>query len=149
MKEPLELITAAFSPASDSLPATTVPISVDRLTLAKRRWRGVAADGREFGFDLESPLGDGAAVFVTDTTVYRLTQRPETVLEISLGSDPTTAARVGWLLGNLHFRIGVTEAAVLTPDDPAIRQLLDRERIGYHATQAVFRPLAGGHSHSH
>jgi urease accessory protein UreE len=29
---------------------------VERLKLAKRRWRGAATDGEEFGFDLEKPL---------------------------------------------------------------------------------------------
>ena len=47
------------------LPATAfakISIPIDRYTLAKRRWRGVAEDGREFGFDLEAPLADGAEI---------------------------------------------------------------------------------------
>ena len=36
-------------------------LSVDRHTLARKRWRGVASDGSEFGFDLENSLKHGAA----------------------------------------------------------------------------------------
>ena len=34
----------------------TIPLRVDRVTLAKRRWRGSAEDGCEFGFDLAVKL---------------------------------------------------------------------------------------------
>lgn len=141
----MELITAALPHASE-LPVAAVPIPADRLTLAKRRWRGVAADGREFGFDLERPLADGDAVFATEAAVYRLAQQPEPVLEIAL-AGAADAARLGWLLGNLHFRIAVAGGAVRAPNDPAIRQLLEREHIHYHEARAVFQPLSGGHSH--
>ena len=62
---------------------------------------------------------------------------------------PEAAARLGWLLGNLHFRVAVVEGAIHAPDDPAVRQLLEREHIHYHVVEAVFRPLGGGHGHGH
>lgn len=144
----MELITAALHHPPDPLPPAVVPIRADRHNLAKRRWRGVAADGREFGFDLEQPLAGGEAIFATDAAVYRLEQSPEAVLEVAL-SDATAAARLGWLLGNLHFRIAVAAGFVHAPDDPAIVQLFEREHISYRSTQAVFRPLGSGHSHGH
>lgn len=143
----MELITAALDPIPGQ-PHEVVKVAVDRYTLAKRRWRAVAADGRAFGFDLEHALGDGDAVFSENAVVYRLAQTPEPVLEITL-PGPADAARLGWLLGNLHFRIAVDGGSVLTPDDPAIRQLLEREHIHYHLQEAVFRPMTGGHSHDH
>lgn len=143
----MELITAALHHPPDPLPPT-VPLRADRHTLAKRRWRGVAADGREFGFDLEHPLAGGEAIFATEAAVYRLEQSPETVLEVAL-TDATDAARLGWLLGNLHFRIAVADGLVHAPDDPAVVQLLEREHISYRSTQAVFRPLGSSHSHGH
>ena len=144
----MELITTALHRPPDPLPPVVVPIHADRFTLAKRRWRGLAADGREFGFDLEQPLSGGEAVFATEAALYRLEQTPETVLEVAL-TDATDAARLGWLLGNLHFRIAVAGGFVHTPDDPAIVQLLEREHISYRSTQKVFRPLGSGHSHGH
>jgi urease accessory protein len=121
-------------------------LAADRFTLAKRRWRGVASDGTEFGFDLEHPLSDGDVFFQTGTTYYQIEQRPEPVLEIPLGSAEG-AAQLGWKIGNLHFQIAMTAQAILAPDDPAIRQLLEREGIPHRRTEAVFRPLSGGHLH--
>ena len=118
----------------------------DRLTLAKRRWRGVTLDGTEFGFDLEHPLADGDVFFQSGVAVYRLAQQPETVLEVFVDSAED-AARTGWKIGNLHFPIAVLPQTILAPDDPAIRQMLEREHITYRPTQAVFRPLHGAHSH--
>ena len=124
-----------------------VPLPVDRLTLAKRRWRKTAADGCEFGFDLEHPLCDGDVFFQNVHARYQIQQQPETVLEVPLGTAAAAAARLGWKIGNLHFPIAITAGAIHAPDDPAVRQLLEREGIVHHAVLAVFRPLSGSHSH--
>src|SRR5207244_3005651 len=124
-----------------------VRIPVERLSLAKRRWRGVAEDGREFGFDLESPLADGAAVFRSECAIYVLAQKYEPVLETALGADSPAAARVGWMIGNLHFAIEVTGNVVRVIDDPAVRQLFEREGIAFAACKRIFHPLSGGHHH--
>lgn len=123
-------------------------LPVDRLTLAKRRWRAQALDGAEFGFDLEHPLADGDVFFQNGLAFYRLEQQPESVLEIFL-SSPLDAVQTGWKIGNLHFPIAVTARTILAPDDPAIRQMLEREGVTYRSTRAVFRPLGGGHPHGH
>jgi urease accessory protein len=134
-----------------SLPAHVVAIRipVDRLTLAKRRWRGVADDGTEFGFTLEKPLTDGAAVWCQGDTTYVIAQRYEPVLEIELGSDAATAARLGWIIGNLHFPLEIIEGRVRVADDSALRQLFERESLPFTACKRVFRPLGGGHTHGH
>ena len=124
-----------------------IRIPIDRLTLAKRRWRGVAEDGTEFGFDLESPLVDGATIFQNDSTAYVLAQKYEPVLEVSLGTDSPSAARLGWMIGNLHFAIEVAGAIVRVVDDPAVRRLFEREGIAFTACKRVFHPLSGGHRH--
>lgn len=141
----MELIHHALPEQNPALP--TVRIPVERLTLAKRRWRGVAEDGREFGFDLEAPLADHAAIFQSDTATYVLAQKYEPVLEVALGTDSPTAARLGWMIGNLHFQIEVAGEIVRVVDDPAVRQLFERERITYTACKRVFHPLSGGHHH--
>jgi urease accessory protein len=142
----VDLIHAPLALPDSSLPSIRIP--VDRLTLAKRRWRGVAEDGREFGFDLEKPMTDGVAVFQTES-LYVIAQKYEPVLEVALGTDAPTAARLGWLIGNLHFPLEVAGTTVRVADDPALRQLFEREKIGYIACKRVFHPLGGGHSHGH
>ncbi|HSI15425.1 MAG TPA: hypothetical protein VK961_25490 [Chthoniobacter sp.] len=131
------------------LPGIRIP--VERLTLAKRRWRGVAEDGQEFGFDLEKPLTDGAAIFQSEAAVYVLAQKYEPVLEVRTAEcgvrNGGDAARLGWMIGNLHFQIEVVEDVVRVVDDPAVRQLFERERIAYTSCKRVFHPLSGGHHH--
>lgn len=123
-------------------------LPVDRLTLARRRWRGAASDGAEFGFDLEHPLAHGDIFHQSDVASYRIAQQPEPVLELQW-STPTEAARAGWLIGNLHFQIAIAAQKILAPDDPAIRQMLEREGIGYRTADEIFEPLGGSHSHGH
>jgi len=137
----------------ESLLQPSIRIAVDRLSLAKRRWRGVAEDGAEFGFDLEKPLRDGSAVFASESGVYVIAQKYEPVLELRIADcglrNGTEAARVGWLVGNLHFQIEITDEVVRVADDPALRQLFEREGIAFTACKRVFHPLGGGHSHGH
>lgn len=128
---------------------TRIPLSVDRLTLAKRRWRGTAGDSKEFGFDLEHPLADGDVFFTSEAGAYYIVQTEEAVLEVPLGEDPGSAARLGWIIGNLHFALEIAGTVVRVTDDPALRQLFEREHLPYTAAQRVFRPLGGGHSHGH
>ncbi|HWB58060.1 MAG TPA: hypothetical protein VG733_01145 [Chthoniobacteraceae bacterium] len=145
----MELIRHEITTA---IPKPRVALRADRLTLAKRRWRGVAEDGREFGFDLDAPLRDGAIFFETESAVYSISQQAEEVFEIAV-HDSTQAARVGWMVGNLHFPIAIENGVVLAPADPAVRQLLEREHIHYAAAHKVFRPLnaaaAAHHHHDH
>lgn len=144
----MQLIHDPLPDWNRALPRVALP--VERLILRKRRWRGVAADGTEFGFDLRGPLAAGDVFFQSATAVYHLAQRPEPILEISLsGKNADEAARLGWHLGNLHFPLAIADdgAALLVADDPAVRQTLTRENIVYRTAERVFRPLTGGHSH--
>jgi len=134
--------------ALDSPPALPrIPLHADRLTLAKRRWRGIADDNAEFGFDLTVPLADGTIFFASDTALYVLAQKAEPVLEVALIPKPPPVARLGWTIGNLHFPIQVTDDAIRVPDDPALRQLFTREKIPFTACECVFIPFAKAHSH--
>ncbi|MEA3187200.1 MAG: urease accessory protein [Chthoniobacter sp.] len=123
-----------------------IRLRVDRLTLAKRRWRSVADDGREFGFDLEEPLADGSAFFTSEEHSYRIAQTAEPVLEVRLQETPQ-AARLGWAIGNLHFALEVDGDCVRVADDQALRQLFGREGIAFSEATAVFRPRASPHGH--
>ncbi len=126
-----------------------IDLEVDRSTLLKRRWRGTAKDGSEFGFDLETPLADGTVFFATEETHYVLAQKAEPVLQVVL-HDPTQAAHVAWSLGNLHFPIQVKPDLIVVADDPAIRLYLERDHVKFVATTGVFHPIkAAGHHHDH
>jgi urease accessory protein len=143
----MQLIHDHLSSRNGALP--TVALWVERGILAKRRWRGRAEDGTEFGFDLGHALADGDAFFASEHAVYLLKQLPEPVLEVELGEDAPACARLGWIIGNLHFQIAIEGRLIRVVDDPAIRQLLHREQIPFKAAHAVFHPLSGGHSHDH
>ena len=148
----MKLILEPFSDADAGLPQIRIP--VERLTLAKRRWRGMAEDGAEFGFDLVTPLMDGTPVFATADALYIVAQKYEPVLELRIADcEPSPlrvareAARLGWLIGNLHFQMEITGEVVRVADDPALRQLFAREGLAFTECKRVFHPLAGGHRH--
>ena len=141
----MQIVSRPLTDCDSGRPVARVP--VERLTLAKRRWRGVAEDGTEFGFDLETPLADGAVVFQSESAVYVLAQKYEPVLEVALGANSPAAARLGWMIGNLHFAIEIAGAVVRVVDDPAVRQLFEREGIAHTPCKRVFHPLSGGHRH--
>jgi urease accessory protein len=145
----MHLIHAPVVNAPAGLPVVRIP--VERLVLAKRRWRGVAEDGVEFGFALEHPLRDGEAVFATETALYVVAQKYEPVLELRIADCglriASDAARLGWIIGNLHFPLQIDGEVVRVEDDVALQQLFEREGIPYVACKRVFHPLSGGHRH--
>jgi len=134
----LQLIHAAVPQPDAALPE--IAVRVERLTLAKRLWRGAAEDGTDFGFELTAPLKGGETVWQSATARYVIRQQPEPVLEVSLQVAPSAAAGIGWAIGNLHLELSAEKDRLLAPDDPAVRQLLDRLQIPYRPVTAVFRP---------
>lgn len=134
----LQLVRQTLTDFDSSLPEVAVP--ADRITLAKRLWRGTAADGQEFGFELESPLRHRDVVFQTATARYAIEQAEEPVVEISLAIAPSAAAGIGWAVGNLHLELQSEPTRLLAPDEPAVRQLLIRLKVPFTPTTAIFRP---------
>jgi urease accessory protein len=123
----------------------------DRQALTKRRWHGVADDGTDFGFDLESHLHAGDIIFETETAQYVLSQKPEPLLEVALGGAEA-AARTAWSLGNLHFPIEVRRETIRVVDDPAVQLCLERDHTPFKVITDIFHPIkavASGHSHGH
>jgi len=144
-------LTIIRNAAHDLAPYGThshVPLTASRSTLAKRRWRGTADDGREFGFDLGEPLFHGAHFFIDGAKCYHIEQAPEEVLEIPV-KTMEEAVRVAWNLGNLHFGVQVLEGAVRVTEDPAVLQFLERENIAFLRTRCLFLPLSAGAHHHH
>ena len=134
----MTIVSGPLTSADSSLPE--IALRVERLTLAKRLWRGTADDGAEFGFELSAPLKHGEAFFESATARYIVYQHPEAVVEISLAVAPSAAAGIGWAIGNLHLELQSEPARLLAPDEPAVRQLLDRLKVPFTATTAIFRP---------
>jgi urease accessory protein len=145
----LNIIHGAITTPNRNLQA--IDLVVDRLTLAKYRWRSIAADGRDFGFDLEHPLRHGDVFYQTATHQYRIAQMPENVLRVAL-TTPAQAASLAWQVGNLHFRVMIQEGFLLVEDDLALRQMFEREGVAFTPARAIFQPLAGSaghHQHHH
>jgi urease accessory protein len=134
----MTIINAPVSVLDPALPV--ILLRADRQTLAKRLWRGVASDGADFGFELEAPLKHGEAFFANGAARYVIEQVPEPVVEVSLELTPAAAAGIGWAVGNLHLELSAEPTRMLAPDEPAVRQLLERLKVPYRATEAVFRP---------
>ena len=135
----LVLIEAVIAQPNLALPE--IALKAERLTLAKRLWRGVADDGTEFGFELSAPLKHGDTFWQTATARYVVQQPPETVLAISLDAiAPSAAAGIGWAIGNLHREFSSEPTRLLAPDEPALRQLFERLKIPFQPTTAIFRP---------
>jgi len=144
-----EIIRGALPRFSSDKPILI--LGTDRLTLAKRRWRQFAEDGRDFGFDLESPLHNGDIFFESETHCYAVTQTAEPVLEIPFSDyhDAAAIALLGWNIGNLHFPIEITPTCVRVADDDALRRLFEREHIQYVESVTVFAPSTSGVPHGH
>ena len=134
----MHLVTAIVSTPNAALYA--IALRSDRITLAKRRWRGLADDGTDFGFELAAPLRDGDVVWQSETHRYVVQQAPEPVITIDLEVAPSAAAGIGWAIGNLHLELSAESNRLLAADEPAIRQLLERLKVPFTSTTAVFRP---------
>ena len=143
----MHLITQAISQIPESLKSISIP--VDRHKLARRRWRGTATDGTDFGFDVSDALAHGDCVYTAERIAYLIEQMPEDCFLISL-KEAKESAWIGWMIGNLHFKAAFSEEGLLVQDDLAVEQMLDREHIHYHRVQRIFQPSKqGGHSHDH
>ena len=135
----LSIVHSLVASPDPALPE--IALKAERLTLAKRLWRGVAEDGMEFGFELTAPLKHGEIFWQTATARYVVQQPPEAVLAISLDAiAPSAAAGIGRAIGNLHREFSSEPTRLLAPDEPALRQLFERLKIPFHPTTAIFRP---------
>ena len=143
----MHLITQAISQIPESLKSISIP--VDRHKLARRRWRGTATDGTDFGFDVNDALEHGNCVYTSERIAYLIEQMPEDCFLIAL-KEAKESAWIGWMIGNLHFKAAFSEEGLLVQDDLAVEQMLDREHIHYQRVQRIFQPSKqAGHSHDH
>ena len=136
----MHLIQHALAPAS-ALPAEKqITLAAERRQFLKRRWRGVAEDGTEFGFDLETRLTDGCAIFQQNGNDYIVRQLHEVVYELPLES-PAQAALVAWKVGNLHLPAQIMANSIRVLHDESMTQLLEREGWAYTEPEVLFTPM--------
>jgi urease accessory protein len=117
-----------------------VVLEAERRLFLKRRWRGRAADGTEFGFDLESRLNDGCVIHREEGRDYIVRQLAEAVYEVPFVSDEH-AALVAWKVGNLHLPAEILPGRIRVLHDEAMAQLLQREAWDFTEPVVVFSPL--------
>ena len=136
----MHLIQRHLSEASARPASEQVRLCVERRQFLKRRWRGVAEDGTEFGFDLQARLTHGAVIFQTEARDYIVLQQPEKVYVLRPGSTGE-AALVGWRIGNLHLPVEIAGGAVRVLHDPAVPPLCAREGWPLTEESVIFKPL--------
>ena len=125
-----------------------ISLSVERRVLAKRRWRGKALDGTDFGFDLEMPLRNGICFYVEENRSYVIDQKPESVFRVSY-TNQEEAAHLAWQVGNLHFPAQFKDTYLMVEGDPAVRLMLERNQIPFLESTEVFQPIVTATSHHH
>ncbi|MAN36145.1 MAG: hypothetical protein CMI21_00760 [Opitutae bacterium] len=133
----------------DNACGISVPLKVERRVLAKRRWRGKADDGSDFGFDLDAPFSHGDCFFQEDGKSYVIEQKPEEVFRVSYPGGQQEAAERAWQVGNLHFPAQFSESYLLVENDLAVRQMMERNEIPYEEALEVFRPVVAASGHHH
>lgn len=136
----MQLIHRMLAPEPSLPPERRVPLHAERRQFLKRRWRGTAEDGTEFGFDLAERLVDGCVIFLRDGTEYTVRQLPETVYRLPFAT-PADAALIAWKTGNLHMPAQILDDAILVLHDPAMAQLIEREGWDFSEPELIFTPM--------
>ena len=141
-------IIKEFNPINPQVFKNPISLIVERRVLAKRRWRGQAQDGANFGFDLISPLRHGICFHAEEDKNYIIDQKPEVVFRIPF-PDQQEAAHRAWQVGNLHFPAQFLESYLLVEGDLAVRLMLERNQIPFEEGMEVFQPVLAATSHHH
>ena len=136
----MHLIHHLLAASSDLSIDRQIILAAERRQFLKRRWRGIAEDGTEFGFDLEDRLADAGVIFQHDGNDYIVRQLPEVVYRIPF-AGPAQAALAAWKTGNLHLPVQILEDAILVLHDEAMGQLLEREGWDYSEPEVIFTPM--------
>ena len=137
-----------LDPKNHEIFECSIALRVERRVLAKRRWRGQAEDGTDFGFDLQAPLRHGVCFHAVNDTNYVIDQKPEPVFRVSY-PDQQEAAHRAWQVGNLHFPAQFTQTYLLVEGDLAVRHMLDRNQIPFEEAIEVFQPVTAASAHRH
>jgi urease accessory protein len=138
------------------LPAAAAGYSRATVTLGwderlRARGRRLADNGVEFGTVLPrgTILRQGDCLVLDELqTVLIVVEREEPVLMV----EPATAHECGlyaYHLGNSHQPIMFAGGAIVCPDLPGVRQVLDHHRIPFSAARRPFTPVGFVPDHRH
>jgi urease accessory protein len=121
------------------------------LTAEERRWgrrRLLTRAGRQLALALPTgtTLVPGDVLHVGPGWYVVVEASPEPVLAVWPRSREE-ALRVAFEVGNRHFTLALDGDRLLVPDDPAMRQLLQRLGVPCIPEQAAFVPIGAGHRH--
>lgn len=141
-------IIKELNPINPEMFERAVSLNVERRVLAKRRWRGQAEDGTDFGFDLVVPLSNGICFHAEGDKNYVIDQKPEVVFRVPF-PDQREAAHRAWQVGNLHFPAQFLESYLLVEGDHAVRLMLERNQIPFEEGMEVFQPVLAATGHHH
>ena len=141
-------IIKELNPINPEMFERAVSLNVERRVLAKRRWRGQAEDGTDFGFDLVVPLSNGICFHAEGDKNYVIDQKPEVVFRIPF-PDQREAAHRAWQVGNLHFPAQFLESYLLVEGGHAVRLMLERNQIPFEEGMEVFQPVLAATGHHH
>ena len=141
-------IIKELNPIDPEMFERAVSLNVERRVLAKRRWRGQAEDGTDFGFDLVVPLSNGICFHAEGDKNYVIDQKPEVVFRVPF-PDQREAAHRAWQVGNLHFPAQFLESYLLVEGDHAVRLMLERNQIPFEEGMEVFQPVLAATGHHH
>jgi len=136
----MHVIQRMLAASSQLPPGQQVILAAERRQFLKRRWRATAADGTEFGFDLDARLTHNCVIFHRAGLDYVVRQLPETVYQIHF-ENPAHAALVAWKTGNLHLPAQILDDSILVLHDPAMTQLLQREGWTFSEPEMLFSPM--------
>ena len=136
----MHLIQRMLAEKSELPPHRQIILSAERRLFLKRRWRGIADDGTEFGFDLDARLCDNGVIFHQNGCDYVVRQQPEKVFRIPF-ENPSHAALVAWKTGNLHLPAQIIDDAILVLHDESMAQLLEREGWAFSEPEVLFTPM--------
>jgi urease accessory protein len=136
----MHLIQRMLEQASVLPTESQIVLHAERRQFLKRRWRGIADDGTEFGFDLDERLIDGCVIHHCEGIDYIVRQMPETVYRIPF-ETPSQAALVAWKTGNLHMPAQISDDAILVLHDDAMRNLIQREGWSFTEPEVLFTPM--------
>jgi len=141
-------IIKEFNSINPEVFKNSISLTVERRVLAKRRWRGRAQDGADFGFDLISPLRHGICFHAEEDKNYVIDQKPEVVFRVPFPNQKEAAHRA-WQVGNLHFPAQFLESYLLVEGDLAVRLMLERNQIPFEEGMEVFQPVLAATGQHH
>lgn len=114
----------------------------------RTRQRVRTLKGRECAMALPTGtvLGDGEVVYVGPDFYISIEAEQEDLLVVPL-RDPTSAAALGYEMGNRHLPVSISHGSLTTPYDRLIEERLSKSSVAYERREGKFEPVRMVHHH--